>query len=135
MRAGRTSNLIVLFMAASVATSGGALATDPPEETEIDEIIMYAIESSSPAKLMRYFFKSDTYVLINEVWTEDGVPVDDGQLVQLEVSNRRGTDSQFRNGILVIRSAAFTLTVTGTDESGNSDTVSVDVPLRTRPPR
>ncbi len=40
MVAGRTSGLFVLAMAASVVSSEGALAKDPPEETEIDEIIM-----------------------------------------------------------------------------------------------
>lgn len=48
-----------------------------PEVTEIDEIVMYAIESSSPARLMRYFFLSDTFVLVGEVWTTTGLPVDD----------------------------------------------------------
>jgi streptogramin lyase len=54
-----------------------AIAADPPEETTIDDIVMYAIESSSPGRLMRYFFLSDTFTPIGEVWTTDGIPVDD----------------------------------------------------------
>ncbi len=62
----------------SVMCSGSvATAQAPPEDTVIDDIVMYAIESSDPARLMRYFFLSDTFVLIGEVWASDGRPVYD----------------------------------------------------------
>lgn len=56
---------------------GSASAGGPEPNTEIKDIVMYAVESSSPARLMRYFFLSDTFVPIGEVWTTTGVAVDD----------------------------------------------------------
>jgi hypothetical protein len=47
------------------------------EITTIDDIVMYAVASSRTARLMRYFFLSDTFTPIGEVWTTDGEPVYD----------------------------------------------------------
>ena len=74
----RTRNPVALMIFSAVLSTGQTLiAADLPDSTDVDEIVMYAVESSSPAMLMRYFFQSDTYVAIGEIWTADGVPVDD----------------------------------------------------------
>ncbi len=66
-----------LFAVMGLCCGQAALAASPPDETTIDEIVMYAVESSSPARLMRYFFMSDVFVPIGEVWTTTGLAVDD----------------------------------------------------------
>jgi hypothetical protein len=77
MRAQHTSRFVALIGLASVVSSGQTALAQAAEETTIDEIVMYAIESSSPARLMRYFFLSDTFTPIGEVWTTEGEPVYD----------------------------------------------------------
>jgi hypothetical protein len=67
----------VLIGAAVMLSPGQATMAQAADETTIDDIVMYAIESSSPARLMRYFFLSDTFVPIGEVWTDTGLPVED----------------------------------------------------------
>jgi len=54
----------------------------------------------------------------------NGVPVDDGQIVVL-IRSRRPVASWTIGDFLFIRGRAFTLTVTGTDQAGNTDSVSV----------
>jgi len=66
-----------LIGAASLMTPQQPVMAQAFEETTIDEIVMYAIESSDPARLMRYFFLSDTFTPIGEVWTTEGQPVYD----------------------------------------------------------
>lgn len=77
MRAQLPRKASLLIGAALLAAPGQAMAAEPVAETGIDEIVMYAVESSSPARLMRYFFLSDTFVAIGEVWTTEGYAVDD----------------------------------------------------------
>lgn len=72
--ASRPIALIATAIAVSLASPAKAQAPDP---TDIDDIVMYAIESSSPGLLMRYFFRSDTFVEVGEVWTTTGQAVDD----------------------------------------------------------
>ncbi len=61
----------------------------------------------------------------------NGVPVDDGQVVKLVPTNRRGTRSYVSgNGVLVIKSRRFFLTVVATDLAGNIATVSVKAKRR-----
>jgi len=62
----------------------------------------------------------------------NGVPVADGQVVGL-VRARGPVESWTIGGQLFIKSNKFTLTVTGTDHLGNSDTVSVVPDRRSRP--
>jgi streptogramin lyase len=77
MRAQLQRKASLLIGAALLVTPGQAMAAEPVAETTIDEIVMYAVESSSPARLMRYFFLSDTFIPIAEVWTTEGYPVED----------------------------------------------------------
>lgn len=78
MKTRTTLKLFGLACVGSVMTTGSVVTADsPPADTEIDDIVMYAVESSDPARLMRYFFRSDTFVSIGNLWTSDGLPVDD----------------------------------------------------------
>lgn len=72
----RTRTFVALAGLAS-ALSCGQTVTAQVEETQIDEIVMYAVESSSPARLMRYFFRADSFIEIGEIWTTGGLPVED----------------------------------------------------------
>jgi hypothetical protein len=78
MRARNTTwKLATLLGVAILVSPESAVAQGVTIDTGIDEIVMYAIESSNPGRLMRYFFLSDTFTLVGEVWTADGIPVDD----------------------------------------------------------
>ncbi|MHC4970018.1 MAG: hypothetical protein ACYTF4_15595, partial [Planctomycetota bacterium] len=77
MRASTTLKLVSLISVATVVSSGRPVMAQVPVDTGIDDIVMYAIESSDPARLMRYFFLSDTFTPIGEVWTTEGLPVYD----------------------------------------------------------
>jgi hypothetical protein len=67
----------ILVCAASLVMPPQPATAQEIEVTTIDDIVMYAVESSDPARLMRYFFLSDTFVPIGEVWTVEGEPVYD----------------------------------------------------------
>jgi hypothetical protein len=77
MRASTTWKLVSLIGVATVVSSGRPVMAQETADTGIDDIVMYAVESSCPARLMRYFFLSDTFTPIGEVWTSEGLPVDD----------------------------------------------------------
>jgi hypothetical protein len=77
MRAKLQWKMGFLIGAASLVTPQQSVLAQEIEITTIDEIVMYAVESSDPARLMRYFFLSDTFTLVGEVWTTEGEPVYD----------------------------------------------------------
>jgi hypothetical protein len=77
MRASFSWKLLALIGVASFVSSGRPVMAQETDDTTIDDIVMYAVESSCPARLMRYFFLSDIFVPIGEVWTKEGLPVDD----------------------------------------------------------
>ncbi|MHC5016884.1 MAG: hypothetical protein ACYTGM_20720 [Planctomycetota bacterium] len=77
MRAKLSWKVGVLVGAACLMTPQQPVMAQELEITTIDEIVMYAVESSDPARLMRYFFLSDTFTPIGEVWTTEGEPVYD----------------------------------------------------------
>lgn len=77
MRTPAKRKLAILVGLSPVMSLGSAVTAQAPAETDINDIVMYAIESSDPARLMRYFFASDTFVMIGEVWATDGRPVYD----------------------------------------------------------
>ncbi|MHC5009180.1 MAG: DUF6923 family protein [Planctomycetota bacterium] len=77
MRAKHQWKMGFLVGAASLLMPQQPVVAQEVEITTIDDIVMYAIESSDPARLMRYFFLSDTFTPIGEVWTTEGEPVYD----------------------------------------------------------
>lgn len=58
------------------ATAGGAGEGDPPQLTDIDEVIMYAIDAGTH-ELLRYDFGADEYVRIGVVRHSNGIVVPD----------------------------------------------------------
>ena len=84
-----------------------------------------AIDVEDDEGLFRVTFSATDNLDSNPILTADinGITVENDQLVMLEIDDE--LESEFDDGILEIEAPSFTLTVTATDNAGNTVTATV----------
>jgi len=94
----------------------------PPEITATLE----AIDVEEDEGLFRVVFSVTDNLDSNPIVSADinGIAVENGQIVELEIDDE--TESEFDDGVLEMEAPSFTLTVTATDNAGNSSTETVE---------
>jgi len=104
----------------TVTITSGVQDTEPPEITAS----LVPIDVEDDEGLFRVEFSASDESGVGSITaTLNGITVTNGQIVELELDDEE--EVEFEDGILEIEASSFTLTVTATDELGNTSVLTI----------